>query len=170
MRGRINREGLCDTWPLSLTSFSDNSLTKPQKRLLLLRPSQVVAVFSATAHEPLSWKCFVLTYLPRQDTACLPPLLASLKLKTYSRITSYLLMSSAELAVTFLHSGKTTSGSMCFSLTYCFYILGNLIIHVCQVSYTLDHQFLNFLPSKNLFHILSTCSRPCHHTTSKIVI
>lgn len=57
---------------------------------------------------------------------------------------------------------------MRFSLTYSFYILGYLSIHICMVSYILASQFMNYLYSKILFQVLSTHSRLCCHTTSKI--
>lgn len=141
------------------------------KRVLPLRPSQVVAIFSPTALQP--WVKIFDPYPPTTAKTLPVFFLSSVPLKTTTQscITSHLLMSPTDLAVTSLHSGKnTTSGLMCFSLTYSFYILGDLSTNVHQVSYILASQSLNFLTSKNLFHILSTGSRPCHRTTSKILI
>ncbi len=129
----------------------------------------MTAMFSPTAPEP-ELKIFDPDLPTTAKT--LPVFLLSsalLKPTTHCCVTSHLLMSSVDREVTFLHLGKTDIWRDVFLSNNTFYILADLSVHVCLVSYILASQLLNFLSSKYLFHLVSTHSRPCCHTTFKIL-
>lgn len=129
----------------------------------------MTAMFSPTAPEP-ELKIFDPNLPTTAKT--LPVFLLSsalLKPTTHCCVTSHLLMSSVDREVTFLHLGKTDIWRDVFLSNNTFYILADLSVHVCLVSYILASQLLNFLSSKYLFHLVSTHSRPCCHTTFKIL-
>lgn len=111
------------------------------------------------------WKTSDPYYLSLPRHCHLPPL----KPPTHSCVTGHRrhLLTLQSLLLNWKDDNIWT---VCFSLTHSFYILGDLSIRVCQVSYILASQSLNFLTSKTPFHISPPCSRPCHHTNSKILI